>query len=98
MTDDCGDRLDFDKPCVLLEVWRGDSWVSVCIACGYLDMRAVINALPVFAWQQKVTPDDVRAKRLKTHSDLRLAKDAILRSGVKDSVCGTIDDFDDPRR
>jgi hypothetical protein len=61
-------------------------------------MRAAINALPVFARQQKVTVEDVRVRRLLTHSDLMLAKDAILRSGQKDSTCGTIDDLDDPRR
>ena len=100
MIDDCGDRLDFDNPRVLLEVRRDDSWVPVRIACGYPDMRAAINALPIFARQQKVTAEDVRVKRLLTHSDLRVAKDAILRSGQRDSSCGTFDDLDldDPWR
>lgn len=90
MNDDCGDRLDFDKPRVLLEVRRGDSWVPIRVACGYPDMRAAINALPVFARQQKVSADDVRAKRLKTHSELQLAKDAILRTG-QPPECETLD-------
>jgi len=61
-------------------------------------MRAAISALPVFARQQKVTIEDVRVRRLLTHEALRIAKDAILRSGQKDSTCGTIDDLDDPQR
>lgn len=101
MTDDCGDRLNFDTPRALLEVWRDGKWTPTRIACRYPNMRAAIAALPVFARQQKVAVEDVRVKRLLTHSDLRLAKDAILRSGQKDSACGTFDGLDlddDPRR
>lgn len=84
MNDDCGDRLD--KPQVLLEVQQDGKWIPIRIADGYPDMRAAINALPMFARQQKVTVDDVRAKRLKTHSDVQLAKEAILRAGHQPSA------------
>lgn len=80
---------------MLLEVRRDGSWTPVRIADKYASMRAAINALPVFARQQKVTIEDVRAKRLRTHSDLQLAREAIRRSGYAGE---SLEDLDDPRR
>jgi hypothetical protein len=64
---------------VLLEVHRDGVWIPVRIARDFPTIRAAINALPIFAKQQKVEHDDVRVKHLRTWEAVCAAQQAINR-------------------
>lgn len=76
---DCGDEIVDSRLRVLLEVHRGDTWIPIRIACDFPTVRAAINALPVFAKQQKVEIDDTRVKHLRSWSEVFVAQKAIDR-------------------
>lgn len=63
---------------VLLEVKRGDSWEPVRIARKFPNARAAIDSLPMFARQQHVELDSVRAVALRTEERLQSAENAII--------------------
>ncbi len=79
MNQDCGDEIVDSRFQVLLEVRQSGAWNPVRIACSFLTIWAAINALPVFAKQQRVEIDDVRVKHLRSWSEVFMARKAIDR-------------------
>lgn len=75
---------------VLFEVSIGDRWCPVRIARQFPSIHAALDSLPVFAKQQRVELDRVRARALRTPSALCAAENAVIEYHREQ--------MDDPRR
>lgn len=73
---------------VLLESRTCGKWYPIRIVRQTTSRRA-IDSLPLFARQQKVMLDDVRARALRSEGELLVAENAII---------ARLQEFDDPRR
>jgi hypothetical protein len=84
--DECFGDSDFDptgstpsvQTPVLLEVKQGDCWEPVRIAREFPNVRAALDALPMFARQQCTDLDNVRLFALRTETLLRNAEEALI--------------------
>lgn len=73
---------------VLLEARFHGDWCAIRIV-RQTTVRRALDSLPMFAKQQKVSLDDVRARALRSNGELLAAENAII---------ARLQEFDDPRR
>jgi len=73
---------------VLLEARFHGDWCAIRIV-RQTTVRRALDSLPMFAKQQKVSLDDVRAWALRSNGELLAAENAII---------ARLQEFDDPRR
>lgn len=62
---------------VLLEVRIGERWRPIRIDHDYASVRAAFDSLPMFAWEQSTSVDNVRMKVLRTEPQLLAAENMI---------------------
>jgi hypothetical protein len=68
---------------VLFEVKRGEHWYPVRIARQLADIHEALDALPVFAKQQRTEVDQVRVRSLRTPAALYAAEQDIIEAHRK---------------
>lgn len=73
---------------VLLEARFQGDWCAIRIV-RQTTVRRALDSLPMFAKQQKVMLDDVRARALRSNGEVLAAENAII---------ARLQEFDDPRR
>lgn len=69
---------------VLLEACLKGRWRPIRITSKFLSFRGALYALPIFARQQGVDLDGVRARALRTDEQLRAAKYAVAAFNTGD--------------
>jgi len=69
---------------VLLEACLKGQWRPIRITSKFSSLRAALNALPIFARQQGVNLDNVRARALRTDEQLTAAEYAVATFNAGD--------------
>ena len=69
--------MNNDNLSVLLEACLKGQWRPIRITSKFSSLRAALNALPIFARQQDVDLDSVRARALRTGEQVTAAEYAV---------------------